>query len=293
MEYQNFIKIIQAELIKEYATSATITIDHSLRNNSVILDTLTIRSPKYNIAPTIHLTPYYTRFLEGISISEILEDIKRTYEVSAPREDFDVSQFTLYEKAKQCIGMRLINTARNRELLKNLPHIEFLDLSIVFVYLLPDYSQVNASILIHNNHINLWGISEYELFQQAKINAPQIQPYTFEPIEDVISELIPSELNYEELPAINIYCLSNTSRAYGASALAYDGVLESISQRFNSDLTIIPSSIHELLIIPESNPDREQLEYMIKEVNELELKETEILSDHPYFYCKATKELYI
>lgn len=292
MEYQTFIKTVKTELEQLFCAPVEITLDHHLKNNSVEMDSITIRNPKYNIAPTIYLNPYYARHLDGVSMEDILFDIKRTYEKSAPCRDFDVSKYTDYAQAKKSICMRLIHYERNRELLRETPHIRIEDLAVVFSYLLPMESDTSASIPVRRTHTMLWNVTAEQLFQQAIINSPRLLPVQIHSMEDLLMKMTFTDFPKDFESPIPMYVASNARNIYGASVILYPDFLDDLAEDFESDLTIIPSSVHEVIIIPDQHPDPVTLTAMIQEVNELELTETEILSDHPYFYSRVDHKLH-
>ena len=60
---------------------------------------------------------------------------------------------------------------------------------------------------------------------------------------------------------------------------------KSAVSEINDNFFVIPSSIHELILIPESfGMNRQQLEAMVKEINETEVAREEVLSDTVYYY---------
>ena len=85
------------------------------------------------------------------------------------------------------------------------------------------------------------------------------------------------------------YVLTNTYRTNGATVLLYDDIVKELSDLFEKDLIILPSSIHEVLILATDENDRQNLDHytaMVKEVNASQLQDEEILSDHAYYYCR-------
>ena len=57
--------------------------------------------------------PYYHRYLEGVCLEEICEDILHTYQAHAPEENFDTSYFTDFSRASEHIVMRLVSFEKN------------------------------------------------------------------------------------------------------------------------------------------------------------------------------------
>ena len=92
--------------------------------------------------------------------------------------------------------------------------------------------------------------------------------------------------------AEQFYLVSNRRGKLGAICMCYPGVLESLSQRFEASLYVIPSSIHECMVIPDYDVFPEEcLSDMVRDVNEKTVKPQEILSDHVYYYHRESGEL--
>ena len=81
--------------------------------------------------------------------------------------------------------------------------------------------------------------------------------------------------------------LTNQYKIYGATTMLYPGILKKISDKLDSDLVLIPSSIHEFLVLPRTiHDDIPTLNSFINEVNSTEVTDEEILSDHVYIYSR-------
>jgi hypothetical protein len=92
--------------------------------------------------------------------------------------------------------------------------------------------------------------------------------------------------------AVKLFILSNRYRTYGASVLLYPGLLSALSNQFESDLIVLPSSVHEVLFLPVSGPeDFANYSDMVKEVNECAVSDVEILSDHAYYFSRRLQQL--
>jgi len=288
MEYNNFIKEICSQLSDAYKDSASVVLDHRRCNNQVEIDSVTIREANYNIAPTIQLNPYYGRYLDGVSFEDIIADIKKTYELTAPHENFNIEQFLDFNQAKDNICLRLINYNQNRDLLTEIPFVPVLDLAITFAYVVPSQWDSSASIQIRNEHLECWEITTDVLYQVAMENTPKLCPISITPMSEFLDNRPFAEACIAAgLP--EMYIITNKRRIFGAAALLYTGILENFAELFESNLTIIPSSIHELLIIPEEHMNYNHLCEIINSVNEYELQTTDILSDHPYRYLYLDK----
>ena len=124
MNYQEFISSIRTELSDRITPGATLKIQTITKNNGTHYDGLIILQPGSNIAPTIYLTPYYHRYLEGVPLEDIYNDILVTYKKHLPESDFDIEMFTDFKRARSHIVMRLVSKKYNTDLLSDIPYID-------------------------------------------------------------------------------------------------------------------------------------------------------------------------
>lgn len=287
MNYQEFIEDVVSHISESISNEKKVVVQQVTKNNGMKYDGLVILDPILNISPTIYLNPYYHRYLEGVSLEDIYSDVLTIYETYMPKEDFDISQFVDFEKAKSKIIFKLVNKEKNVELLEDVPYVDFCDLALIFLCNVCDYNHKYGTILIHNQHLSYWNISLDALFKIAQENTPLLLPYRFDNLINILDQAIrPENVNID----FGMYILTNDHKIHGATSLAYPGILEQISNTLNDDLIIIPSSIHEALIIPENrfDSDLSELHSTIADINEIELTDDEVLSDHPYFYKRDT-----
>lgn len=282
MTFEQFIKAVKEEVAKR--TGKDTMVYPVTKNNDTVYQGLVIIDPVLNLAPTIYLDPYFHRYEDGESMEDIIDGIIQTYHENLPTKDFDISIFKDFAKAKNRITMKVVNTERNKQLLQQVPNIPFYDLSIVFLVDVSQAIQEYASILIHNEHLKLWNITEEELYELAKVNTPrQLQP-RLDDLHDVFEFMSGESLPF--LEDLRIKILTNHLHIHGATCIAYPELLKEIYDIYEENIIIIPSSIHEVLLIPEKNiPKGYSLEYfneMVKAVNKTDLAEHEILSDHVY-----------
>lgn len=293
MKYQEFIQNIKQHVLSQVDSSHKVIIQSVVKNNGTIYDGLIIIDPILNISPTIYLNPYYHRYLNGVSIEDICDDILTTYHENLPDKDFDISLFKNFSKAKKNIIIKLVSYSRNEELLQDIPHIRFYDLAIIFVVAVCDFMNEFATILIHNQHLDLWKVTSEELYSIAIKNTPKLLPYRFDPMEKILAHLEDSSPKFSTEFQMNV--LTNHIKVHGATCITYPGLLKHLADTFEDNLIIIPSSIHEVLIIPESTTPKEytiqDYNEMIVEINETQLMDDEILSDHTYIYLRADEKI--
>jgi hypothetical protein len=267
----------------------SVSVKEVLKNNSTKLTGMTIRENGSNMAPNIYLEEIINDFyIGGLTLDECADEILRTYKKYKPRGYFDSSHFLQFQNAKNNIYFSLINTERNQELLSNIPHVDFHDLSIIFkIHIYSDESGI-SSITIQKHHINDWHISEQELLSLALENTPRLFPASIVPLAAFLAE---AGLNTEGLET-PMYIMTNNLKNNGACCILYPQALQHFADNVGENLYILPSSIHETLLIPERFiSDISFLSDMVKEVNATEVLEEELLSDNAYRYIRETNQI--
>ncbi len=291
MRYQEFIENVKEHIKQELQLQ--VHVYPVLKNNDTVYDGLVILDPLLNISPTIYLNPYFGRYLEGVPLEDIYDDIIKTYHKYLPQEDFDISFFCDYEKAQEHIIMKLVNAKRNKELLQQVPHILVYDLALLFLCSVGNFTNEFSTILIHNHHLEHWNVTVEDLYEMAQINTPKLLAPRLDNLHDVFEHITNEDLPF--LDELSCSILTNHLKIYGATVIVYPELLREIAEIYEDDLIIIPSSIHETLVIPNKNmPPEHSIEHintMIQDVNETHLLDTEILSDHVYYYNREHMEI--
>lgn len=300
MEYQEFLCVIEKKMNQELKGGAAASLHTAVKNNGKVKQGVMIKTPGINISPTIYLEEFYQRFQKGETISEILNDLLTFYESVKCEKSWDTNAVERYEEVRDKIVFKVIHTKKNEELLETTPHIRLLDLSIVFYVLLEAKEEAVSSILIGREHLAVWKIKEAELFPLACENLKTLLPAQMLSMQSVIRELFYSGektaenlLNGSEILTQDfMYVITNPIRCFGAACIAYPGLLDKIAGLLKESYYILPSSIHEVILVPESRGIlQNELNKMIVDVNTVQVKEEERLGDHAYFYNKDTKQL--
>jgi hypothetical protein len=290
MNYPEFLHTLFDMLKEKAGPDTTLQYQQVSKNNGVNFDAIIMISSKVNLSPTIYIPPYYHRYLDGVSMEQIVEDIMTAYKTHLPEQDFDITLFTDYEKARDHIVLRLVSYERNEKLLQTVPHRRFLDFAVIFYCLLESNSSHQAGILIYNHHLCMWNVDCEELYQTAMHNSPRLLEYKLFNLQDILKEVLSEAENWDEEDLFPMYALSNRHRTYGAGVILYPGLLSELADSFGKDLLIIPSSVHEVLLLPSDEfPDTAYYSEMIREVNETQLADEEVLSDHPYYYSRKAR----
>lgn len=292
MEFTDFSELVKHEVEKRTGDGYSVRLNSVAKNNGVVLNGITILQEGCNISPTIYLNDFYGAYRRGeATLGMIADNVMDLYGRNKCSGYINMDYFLDYESVKHRIVYRLINTEMNSALLEDIPHVPFHDLSIVFEYLVPQQISGSASILIHNKYMKIWDTGTEELYKTASINTPLLRRYDLKSMNEVLKGVTGTAV-FEGQFDIPMYVLSNTSGTQGAACILYPNLLRDFARASQSDLFIIPSSVHECLILPDANPaDGWQIKEIIREINETGLSTEEVLSDNLYIYEQCTDKL--
>lgn len=175
-----------------------------------------------------------------------------------------------FDKAK--IIPQLINTEWNKEMLKNMPHRNFLDLSVIYLYVFEKTETGCKTAKITNQLAAHMGLNEQQLFKLAMEN----------------KDTMFKNMTISMYPMIVI---TNKDMLYGATKLLEPSNLIEIANEFDSDLYIFPSSIHEIIVCPVSLLGKYEALELVRSVNQEVVDVKDRLSDNCYYYSREKREL--
>ncbi len=272
-----------------------VEINDVTKNNGIHLTGLSIKTVGSNISPTVYMEQFYKDYQAGkYTISEVAAEVAKIYEENKNNCSFDVSSITDLDLVKDKICYKVINAERNKELLNDAPHVIVCeDLAVIFYVLVSMDLSGTASITIRNNLAKTWGINTDDLFRISLSNTQRLFHGMVRNIADFIGGLFEENEFYDMAISDNdmfpLYVCTNESKINGAGVILYDGLLHEFADKMNCDFYIIPSSIHETLLVPmTSDMEVSYLRSMVHEVNGAELLPEEILSDNVYIYRRET-----
>ena len=285
MDYQQFVIVVKEKLAQSLGSGIDLQIHTTLKNNGNERTGISIIDPKVNISPTIYLEEYYRQFKSGMPIDAIAACFLDVYHEVRLEHSWQIEQLKTLSETQCKISCKLIHARKNESLLQTLPHIPYLDLAIVFYILFEVEETGTATIPITHDFLRLWNITLDELYDIALKNAPSLLPAQFKPMRVVIAELLDSTCDTSIKESDIMFVLTNPLRSYGAACLLYPGILEQIACQLGENFYILPSSIHEVIIIAESqSPNKEDLHEMVQDINETQVDVEEFLSDTIYYY---------
>ena len=227
-----------------------------------------------SVSPTLYINHMYEHYLETENLQEVLQSAARRMDM-AFKEMPEVGDVNL-EGAKDNIVFQVINTLQNEDMLRDMPHREFQDLSIIYRWVVKVDENGIQSSAIRNNLAEQLGMNEEQLFKCAVENTRRIFPPTVKSMNDVIREMfisdgMPAEvadMMIGEMPEDKMmWVISNDRGINGAGSMLYEDNLHKLAMKLETDLYILPSSVHECIAVSTNVGDPYELAEMVSEIN--------------------------
>lgn len=250
------------------------------------------------LGATIYLDPYYERYRDE-SYDVIVDMIcEKLAESEADTSNMEiVRSIKEFEQVKDRVFLKLVNKDLSEDYLQDKVFIEYLDLAILFSLWVDMNSTNIASITVTNALLKLWDIPKEKLYLIAKKNMKKEKCHKITPLDTYFFNLIGTSRDESLTMEENeIFILSNQNNLYGASALLSDSVMREFALEQKVDeVIILPSSIHETLLIPRRDDSIgiHSCYEMVKEVNATELESCDVLSNNVYLYDLKTDSISI
>ena len=276
MNYQDYKQILMDELweqkpqeISEYQIKTII------KQNEKISDCVTpVYADGGNLAPILYLEQFYDPDYDTEKIKTLASQLTNHFlEAHRVQSHFDISQINPHT-AQTHLTLRLYNRALNPEIEQTCAHIDCLDLIAVPRWTVGNTKEISSSFLVNRDvQRTLLHMTDDELLQIARQNALNqhfsvigmnqlLRRMLKEVPEEVVSEMMPTDGEV-------MFVMSNEEKQFGATALLFPELLKKASSIVGESIFyVIPSSVHELVVIPCSRvDDPADLVFMMKSIN--------------------------
>lgn len=247
------------------------------------------------VCPIYYMDNLYKDYLSNgnfnLTMVELIEKLKFS---EMERPDFDLD----FNKIKDKVILELVNSENNKGLLENIPHRNIADLSVIYRWIIDANNYGITSAIVTNQVAEEINLSENDLFKSASENLKKTSPATIKSLEEVVMGIMndqpeKNDQGIEIDDPDSIYVISNTRKQYGAAAILDTELMSNIAEQMDSNIYILPSSIHECLLVSDRFGEPEQLQQMVREVNSTEVDIKDKLSDNLYVFDKDTKKIEI
>lgn len=300
MEREEFVQAVTEMVSRGLGSRYQVERTEVRKNNGVVKESLLVRQEGSECAPSFYLEELYRSYCGGLPAEMLAEHIMEI--VREENGGFArVTDFLSKAWLEENLFLRLVNFERNLEQLKDAVYVRRLDLAAVFYVLTKQDEEGIKSFRLPKEVWEKAGLGSAEqYFEKILKNTERLFPADVKRIEESLAECVRkngekepdwliSELQgTDEAGGSLFYVLSNKVNINGAITLFYPGMLGRLEKKFPGGFYLIPSSIHEMLLLAESEETEvRELNQMVCEVNESHVAPEEVLSDHVYYYSKT------
>ena len=274
------------------------------KNNGVQMIGVQVRLQEENVCPVVYVGSFFNEIRLGEPVEKVMNEIARCMEDAgnAPFVDCGINPMD-YDSVKEHLAVMLVNTQANKRMLQEMPHENMEDLSaICYVDFPVESNDGKATMKVKNEHLKMWNVDAKEMFQQARANTQPVNTPILQSMDEMLLSIFNEEGHATNLLDENVdfglrshdmlYALTNVEKQYGASMITQPEVLNKLEQLFPEGFYVLPSSVHEVLIVPDNGEmEPKMLGEMVWEVNKNEVERQEVLSDRVYSYDKEKHQI--
>ena len=267
MNYTEFMNAMLCEIRGQVDAQVRTELYTVTKNNGTRRTGILFKQEDSNLAPTIYLEEFYQKYLKGQQVPDLADSICSIYQEIRVKKTCDCQNLFDFNHVKEHIVYKLIRRDANEELLKQIPYEPFLDLAVVYYIQIDNTRFGSAAIQIRNEHLRYWRVEKEEIRRLAEKNTPRIYPMQIQKIVRFM------------------YVATNEQCSLGAAVMRYPDFREKVRGMIRGDFYILPSSIHEVILVPESfGLEPERIQEMVKEINQTGVAPEEVLSDSVYYF---------
>lgn len=302
MNYEIFKEVV-AEKFKSYLPERYQNMElrvESVNKVNRVMDGITLidHSAEKNISPTIYINNMYDHYLHTENLQKVLQDAAESMDkafLEAPK-----AGILDMDNARDNIVFQVVNTMQNEDMLRDMPHRDYQDLSIIYRWVVAVDEKGIQSTVVRDNLAKQLGMTEADLFKCAVENTRRIFPPMVKSMNDVMRDMMMSDgmpaeiadMMLEEMPADRtMWIISNDRGVNGAGSMLYEDVLHKLAMQLESDLYLLPSSVHECIAVSVDMGDPYELAEMVNEINMSQVSLEERLSNQVYHYDKDARRL--
>lgn len=303
MTFKEFTKFVE-ENIPAYLTEhyKGAKIGNISKLNGVSKDGLIITAEHSTITPIVYLESFYEKYSSGDVLDKILLEIAKEFSDALDSNKDTIAHFANpfdFEKVRNRIIPKLINAAANKELLDNIPHRQIADLAVIYQVHYTMDNGIESTLKITQALLDIYRLTIDELHQLAVRNMENIFEMKFIGLMQQLTEAFALSTNQDPMnftevinpvdEPIKVLCLPEYSG--GASAVLSEKIMNTVIERMGKDFYILPSSLMEVLIIPNAMLKVSEMKEIVRTVNIEAVKKEDFLSDEVYVYNAESKEI--
>ena len=251
------------------------------------------------VLPAVNLNKLFHHYENGAVLDELLSSTAEAVMQKPPA--VDVKRLQNYEEVKDRLFIRVSSAERNEDMLKRLPHTMKEDLAVTYHVIVQELEKGIASTPVTYEMLNNYGVSPDQLHADAMASGEKLYPLKADSMSHVMEEMLRQEMSDHGMDeaeissmidlfllpesSIPMIIVSNDQRLNGAAVMFYPEAMEKLSEQLGGSFHILPSSVHEMIIIPESEElNAQELQALVSEVNATQVAPQDRLTDEVYHY---------
>lgn len=290
MNMNEFLEDVMNNLKSKLGEEFELSVRKVTKNNGIVLTALNIRKEGDSIVPTIYMEGFYRLFETGSSIEYIAENILKNYfDAENDKLTIDISTITDWNNVKDRLCVRVISEERNTDMLDEMVWKDYLDLAVIPVIVFQSSDEKMQSIKVTMDIAERWGVDYDTIINTGISNTKTMFPCTARNLSEVVGSLMGCDM--DDIPDCHMKVVTNACSINGAAAILDDELLQEIYEEFDGTYYIIPSSIHELIVIPSGICEPDEIKNLVRQVNSTEVRDDEVLSDNVYIYDGSSVDM--
>lgn len=297
-EFFDYVRNNVKDYLPEKFADADIQLQEVTKRNGQTLTAIVIPIEGSNITPNIYLDSFYQEYLEGKNSDACVGDLADFWmEKMEPDLSVDMDAFLNYENAKEKLQVRICDAEVNKEWLEGIAYTLHGDFAAYYTINLQESADGIASSTVTKQLLDNWKIDLNQLHQDA-MEADLKRIPVLSSMDDMLASMIYGNSEPENLLGQPVdasafeqpmFCLTNAGKINGAGLLINEDIRRQLADFMKCDFYILPSSVHEVLIVPaDGSLNLQELNSMVKEINETQVALEDRLSDKVQFCDEKT-----
>lgn len=289
MDFKEFVNKLEQDLkdaMADISPGATVDVRSVEKLQEGSYTGITISPAGGNVGMNLNANQLFDQMQDGQSYEGVLAVAVSTAERGLhDMPTVDVSELMNYEAAKKYLCFDVVGSDRNADMLEKVPHTDKENISMVYRLQLDSTENGAATVLITNAMMEQFGVTKEQLHADAMENAQEIRPADFRTMAAVMAEMMgmPEEMMADMAPPM--YVATNQDKVQGAAVMFYPDFMDQAAKELGGDIFILPSSVHEVLILPDDgNMNAQELKEMVTSINASEVSPEDRLTDSVYHY---------
>lgn len=295
MDRNEFYKYVEKEIKKylpeKYHNTTIVVQEMESEGRKLGVGFAMVEEGKTNI-PMLDMERYYQSAKDKDTLEESLKKLAQEYVGLYEGPEKTSSIEMTKQEFLENLHTTVINFAKNRDVLCNVPYFKLNDLAVIPMLQFPDGNSHPLSM----RHVKMLGISEDALLatamqNNARLHLPVLRKMSMADERKNRKSVIPLDNQAQLENNRDFFVLTTEQGVNGASLLADKSVLDRVQKKLGDDFYLIPDNIHELVVIPACLvDDPKDLRDVLKLRNQ-DLRPDAVLSENVYRYSGKNRSL--